>query len=298
MSIEPEDVSTFLAVVRECSFGRAASTMLVSQPTVSDRVARLECVLGSRLFTRGPRGVVLTGAGERFAPYAVRLTELGAEAIGAVRSIDQPPPFRVGVHATFTHQVVPLVLGALGDTSRNVRIRDAHSDQIIAMLLDGVLDVGFVLPGARPAGLRFARLPADPVVGVCSPDHELRGARSVSMSTLARQRLALNLWGSGAQAFMDSLLGADTVVAASVECSDVASALRLARDHGYVALVAQSAAGRHLDRGTLRPVAIRPHLDWTINLVLATRWASDSDPAVEAVARTVRDLGPGRSGSL
>jgi hypothetical protein len=32
----------------------------------------------------------------------------------------------------------------------------------------GVVDVGFVLPGTPPRGLRFVALPADPVICVCA----------------------------------------------------------------------------------------------------------------------------------
>jgi DNA-binding transcriptional LysR family regulator len=81
---------------------------------------------------------------------ADRIVGLMEEAVDAVQGTDQPPPFRVGVHSTFAYRAVPLVLSALANPTRGVRVRDAHSDEIIAMLLDGVLDAGFVLPGARP----------------------------------------------------------------------------------------------------------------------------------------------------
>lgn len=289
MTIDPEDARTFLVVASEGSFGRAANLMLVSQPTVSDRMARLERVLGSVLFDRGPRGITLTGAGERFSSYAVRMIDLMDEAVTSVRSAEQQPPLRIGLHSTFAHRAVPLVLRSLDDSGRNVRVRDAHSDQIITMLLDGVLDIGFVLPGARPPGLQFIQLPPDPVICVCAPDHELAASRSVSISTVARHRLAINLWGTGADDFVASLERAGTVGVTRVECTDAMSALRLVRDDGFLAVLGQSAAEEDLGRGTVRRLNLRPTLDWVIKLVLASRVGAERDPDVKAVIRRARE---------
>src|SRR5580658_6900705 len=147
MAIEAQDMAVFLAVVREGSFGRAAATLFVSQPAVSERVVRLERSLGTALFTRGNRGAVLTPAGERLLPYAQRTLDLLEEAGDAVRSPEGPPRLRVAVHATFAHRAIPIVVEAVERLPRTLKFRDAHSEEIITMLLDGVVDVGFVLPG-------------------------------------------------------------------------------------------------------------------------------------------------------
>src|SRR6476646_999245 len=104
MAIEVQDMAVFLAVVRERSFGRAATTMFVSQPSVSDRVLRLERTVGMELFTRTNRGATLTSAGRRFLPYAQRTVALVDEAADAARSDDQPAELRVTVHSTFSHR--------------------------------------------------------------------------------------------------------------------------------------------------------------------------------------------------
>ena len=112
MAIEAQDMSVFLTVVREGSFGRAASALLLSQPSVSERIVGLERDLGARLFDRGSRGTTLTPAGERLLPYAHRTLALLEEAAGAVGAVDQPARLRVAVHSTFSHRAVPFVLTA------------------------------------------------------------------------------------------------------------------------------------------------------------------------------------------
>ena len=65
MNPQTIDIEAFIEVVEKGSFGRAAGSMLVSQPSISDRIARLERAVGAGLFARRARGVVLTPAGER-----------------------------------------------------------------------------------------------------------------------------------------------------------------------------------------------------------------------------------------
>jgi DNA-binding transcriptional LysR family regulator len=290
MAIETNDMAVFLTVVREGSFGRAASSMLVSQPAVSERIARLERAVGAELFTRGARGVTLTTAGERLFPYARRALGLLDEAAEAVQSLDDAPPLRIAVHVTFAHRAVPLVLDAIGDLRRRIKVRDAHSDEIIAMLLDGVADIGFVLAGARPRPLKFIALPADPVICVCAPSHVLARRASVPLGALADHRLALNQWGTGATSFLDQLKAAGAPEWRWTECSDAVTAMRLARHHSHVALVSASIATDELIAHNLVRLNLRPQPRWSIPLVLAHRERDQHEPAVAAVRTAARQL--------
>jgi DNA-binding transcriptional LysR family regulator len=282
MGIDTDDMTVFLAVVQEGSFGRAASSLMMSQPSVSERVARLERRLGAGLFTRGARGTVLTPAGEQLVPYARRALDLFDEAVQSVRDGDGPTALRVGVHATFAHRAIPLLLDALGDLQRRVIVRDAHSDQVVAMLLDGVIDVGFILPGARPRPLRFMALPADPVVTVCAPSHPLAG-RTVGLKALVGFRVALNRWGTGASEFLARVEGAGVPEWQITECSDGHTALTLARNHGHIAFVTSSITSHDVATGGLALLSLRPSPRWSVPLTFAFRSTDDREPVIGAL---------------
>ena len=87
MTIQTDDMAAFLAVVREGSFGRAASSLLVSQPAISDRMARLEREVGTSLFHRSTRGAALTPAGDAFLPYAERTVDLLEDAAATLQAL-------------------------------------------------------------------------------------------------------------------------------------------------------------------------------------------------------------------
>lgn len=288
--IEAQDMAVFLAVVREGSFGRAATTLQVSQPAVSERVARIERSVGATLFTRGNRGATLTPAGQRLLPYAQRAVDVLLEGAEAVRAVDEPPRLRVAVHSTFAHRAVPIVVEALADLPRSLIFRDAHSEEIIAMLLDGVVDVGFVLPATPPRGLKFVPLPADPVICVCGSDHPFRARSSVPLTAFRQTFVALNSWGHQAGQFLNELRHAGIPEWRWRECSDANTAIRLARHHGHVAMVTESSVTDEVAAGTLVRLHVRPKPRWNVPLALSFRTGDGRNEAIAAIATAVRRL--------
>jgi DNA-binding transcriptional LysR family regulator len=69
------DIGCFVMVAQRLSFSRAAVDLGMSQPAVSQAVARLERSLGLRLFERTSREVQLTDAGKVLLPYAEGLLD-------------------------------------------------------------------------------------------------------------------------------------------------------------------------------------------------------------------------------
>ena len=65
ISIGPAELETFLVIAELGSFSKAAEQLSLAQPSVSNRVQRLERAVRTRLFERTTRAVVLTPAGER-----------------------------------------------------------------------------------------------------------------------------------------------------------------------------------------------------------------------------------------
>src|ERR1700754_2710340 len=63
-------VGYFVAVADHRHFGRAATVLLVAQPSLSRQIRRLEQQMGVRLFDRPPQSTRLTESGEVFLPRA------------------------------------------------------------------------------------------------------------------------------------------------------------------------------------------------------------------------------------
>lgn len=71
-----EEIRIFLAVAKWKSFNGAAQYLNVSQPVVSQRIARLEVELGVQLVERNKNGITLSEKGQRLADFAIQIDEL------------------------------------------------------------------------------------------------------------------------------------------------------------------------------------------------------------------------------
>jgi DNA-binding transcriptional LysR family regulator len=288
MTIDARDLEVFLAVVEHGSFGRAATTLLMTQPSVSERIAHLERTLGQAVFHRSTRGAHLTPAGEQLLPYASRGVAVLAEAANAVRDHDNTPRFRVSVHTTFTHRAIPLVLSALDDLPRRVTVRDAHTEDIIPMILDGVADIGFVVPGSLPRGLRRFRLAPDPVICVAAADHPLARKRRLKLGDLYDTYIALNRWGSGAVAFTQLLADTNLAPWRIRELSDARTAATLALHHQHIAVLTRSTVADELQQRRLHQLPLVELPTWNVDLEIIHKTNPIDATAISRVTQLAR----------
>src|SRR4051812_45820437 len=77
MAVEfsPSGLRVLREVAQAGSFSAAAHSLGYTQSAVSRQAAALETVAGRRLFDRGRLGVVLTPAGSRLLPRAIRILD-------------------------------------------------------------------------------------------------------------------------------------------------------------------------------------------------------------------------------
>jgi DNA-binding transcriptional LysR family regulator len=280
MAMELTDLRVFLTVAETGSFTRAASALVLTQPSVSERVAGLERAVGSPLFERTSRGARLTARGDQLVPYARRCVAIADDALEAVRAEATVPRLRVAVHTTFAQRAVPFVLDALGDLPRRISVRDAHSNEVQEMVLDDAADVGFVLPDAIARGLHRADLPDDDIVCVAGPGHPLAGRRRVSLRDLAGALVAVNVWGADASVLLALLEEAGLPPTSLRLITDSGIAGLLARDHGHVAVVTASTVAHDLEQGALNRLRVTGLPRWRVPLALVVRSRGVDEPAV------------------
>jgi DNA-binding transcriptional LysR family regulator len=88
--MESNDLRVFEAVARLGSITAASDELHTVQSNVTARIRALEVQLGTALFRRHSRGVVLTRAGERLLPYAVQIAQLLKDAVKIVGETGAP----------------------------------------------------------------------------------------------------------------------------------------------------------------------------------------------------------------
>ncbi|MFF0626466.1 LysR family transcriptional regulator [Streptomyces sp. NPDC004296] len=206
-------VRTFVAVAETGQFQKAAIDLSLTQQAVSKRIGVLEDGLGVRLFTRTPRGAVLTIDGQAFLPHARALLQAEERAVGSVRPGSRA--LRVDVVGRRL-----ATAGLLRDFHRAhpqvaldvVTLFDA--DAAVAAIRTGAIDAAFravTKPGGHlPDEVRAAPV-FDEALELCvGPAHEFAAAPAVTLAQLAGHRI----WMPGAapgtewRAYYDDLAAA------------------------------------------------------------------------------------------
>ena len=173
-------VKTFLAVVSTESFVAAADRIHVTQSTVSQRVLKLEQILGHRLFTRSKSGVELTIHGAKFEQYARSLMQLWDEAI---YQTSLPEGFTgnlsLGCEESLWPELSSNWLAGLSEKlpSTAIRFEVDGRRNLSNSLLRGHLDIAVLyMPEIRP-GFQVEQILEDNLVlvtGLANHDGELR----------------------------------------------------------------------------------------------------------------------------
>lgn len=85
------DLRSFTATARAGSITQGAVALGLTQPTVTQRIRRLEHAAGERILIREPRGVRVTPAGEKLLNYAERILALHDDARASIEGDSGSP---------------------------------------------------------------------------------------------------------------------------------------------------------------------------------------------------------------
>ncbi|MEU8522097.1 LysR substrate-binding domain-containing protein [Streptomyces sp. NBC_01216] len=288
----------FRTVAEEQHFGRAAERLRMAQPSLSQRIRRLEREFGVRLLDRDSRGTTLTPAGrlvltetEHLLAAADRLTAVVARVHdGQAGTLRAAVPPHLGATA------VGALLIAFRDRSPggDLALRELTSAEQAAELTAGTLDAGVVRHPCPAPGLAFGPVLHQPLGVLLAGTDPLAALPEIPTAALTGRDLVL-FPRAEAPALHDETLTA----AARHGCTPGTVQEAAGADflHGLVlsgravALVPRTPAGT----GTLwRPLRGNP-LAWRTS----TAWPQGRDgPALRLFADTVHQTLRDHAGML
>lgn len=175
--------------------------MYLSQPTVSGHIKALEKELGSLLFRRTTKKVILTPEGERFLPYALRMLELKREGEHSL-VLEEKPVLRLGTSTFPSAFLLPELLAGFCEIYPDIRfmIRQSDSAHIEQMVTDHVVRIGFTGRICQERGVICHPLCRDTLVLAAPADPVFRRLKDQGVSirqVIMQSRFIAREEGSG-----------------------------------------------------------------------------------------------------
>ncbi|WP_242126246.1 LysR substrate-binding domain-containing protein [Sphingobium sp. Sx8-8] len=180
----------FLAVVDQGNFSRAAAHCLVSQPTLSVGIAKLEQAVGAPLFLRSNQRVELTEAGARLLTHARRIEREFNLAELAGERTEQAPVLRIGLLLSIPGEAVARALASCPPAQQGrIEFIPGSERELLGRLDAERIDVAFSL--IRPGVDRFATQPViEEGYGIAmASDHRLAERQMVTAEELAAETM-------------------------------------------------------------------------------------------------------------
>ena len=210
INISPRQLEVFVQIARLGGVRAAAELLHLTQPAASMALAEMERQLDGPVFARERGRLRLNTRGRELLPLAQELLERYAEfgRVGSGRVDELGGELRVGASNTVGNYRVGELLGEFvrAHPHVSVRLRVSNTSEIVAAMLDHVLELGCVEgPVAHPS-LEVRPWRDDALVVCASPDHPLARKRRLEPEDFGGARWVLREPGSATRSLSERAL--------------------------------------------------------------------------------------------
>ncbi|WP_462387829.1 LysR family transcriptional regulator [Acidovorax sp. Q11] len=240
----------FLEVAQSGSLTEASARLHVAASALSRQIAGLEAQLGTPLFERHPRGMVLTAAGEILAVHARRAVLDAERALGEIGALQglRAGQVRLATSDAFANELVPRLCVEFQRTHTGIQfsVIALPTAQVPDAVRSGAADIGLCFSRAPHKDIEVAYRQTAPVLALVPPGHPLAGAGSVTLAQMADYPLALPPAETTVRQMIDIVCSRQGLQLEAVLISNHAKTVLNFVAHGGGLSVASEIAARHL----------------------------------------------------
>lgn len=128
----------FEVAMRQGSFTKAATELRVTQAAVSHQIARLEDLLGVKLFSRHAQGLVATDEGRLLFPILEQGFDAMSRVLGSLQGTRDVEVLNIGVNTTFALGWLLPRLGAFRAACPGIDLRVSTHNNRVEILREGL----------------------------------------------------------------------------------------------------------------------------------------------------------------
>jgi LysR family hydrogen peroxide-inducible transcriptional activator len=183
----------FSKIVEHRSFTRAAKDCSVSQPALSQQIAKLEKELGQPLFERQGRSIRLTPAGQVLQTHAEKILQLVDDAKRQITDDGQTGRICVSAIPTIAPYLLPNLLTSVASQFplANFVISEDTTEKLLKRCSSGDVDVGILAIPASAKYLTIEPLFEEELLLALPADHALCSRTRISSKDIANEQFIL-----------------------------------------------------------------------------------------------------------
>ncbi|MBN2319472.1 MAG: LysR family transcriptional regulator [Acidobacteria bacterium] len=210
MDFDLRQLEIFQKVVELRSISKAAESVCLAQASVSERMATLERMIGTKLLDRIGREIVPTKAGELLYKKSVKHLEMKRqtcleleEFLGICKG-----DIEIGGSTIPAEYILPGIIRHFREKYPEVivKLRIGDSETISRLVSDGKLELGIVGSMVKNKRLLWTELWKDELVLVVNPSHPWTRKRAISLEELCNEPFIQRENGSGTRQIIEQQL--------------------------------------------------------------------------------------------
>ncbi len=248
----------FIAAAEEQHLGRAADRLHLSQPPLTRQIQALELELGTQLFERTPRGMLLTHAGEALLHDARNIFGFVDQATDRVRRVGSGTTGRldVGLHGSAMFGVVPQFLSRFTDLHPDVEVslHPAQAPQQIVALRQRRILIAFERMVPSESDLAVELVARERLLVAMGTKHPFAKLETIPVALLEDQPIVTAASRSGPVITLRLCRNAGFEPRFAAQASDIVMATLMTGISKQLALVPESMANLQLPGVTYVPL--------------------------------------------
>ena len=260
ITLEVRHLLLVQAVAETGSLTKASALLNLTQSALSHQLLDLEERLGTKLFHRISKRMILTPAGERILTSATRVIEDLRHTEEEVRLLveEKRGLLRLTTECYTCYHWLPPLLQRFQRKHSGVDVRIAveSTKRPTEALIEGSIDLAIVSSEVEDRRLRVTPLFEDEMLVVMSPDHPLAGRDAISAKDLASQTLLTYYGLEDSTAYQRVLRPAGLEPKQWMQVPLTEAMIELARGGIGVAVLARWSVWPHLDSGAIAGVPL------------------------------------------
>lgn len=251
----------FYEVAKHRSFSKAARSLYMTQPAVSQAIMNMERELGTRLFTRTSKGVNLTNDGRLLYEYvssAINLISVGERKLAESRDV-LTGEMKIGVGDTISRYYLLPYLEIFHNSSPNINLKiiNRTTMELCAMLKSGEIDLAVCNLPVKDSALSVRKCIDIHDIFVCGEKYKYLCSSPVELEELAKLPLIFLERKSNSRQYVERFLASKGIkIQPEIELGSHDLLLEFAKYNFGISCVIEEFSTEYVNSGQLYKIEL------------------------------------------